>query len=47
MNRNTHEILLGKSEEIRTYWRRSRIWEDNIKIDITGTGCKYRLNSIR
>jgi hypothetical protein len=46
MQRSTHKILVWKSEDIRTYWRRSRIWEDNIKIDITGTGYKYGLNSI-
>jgi hypothetical protein len=36
--RNTHRILMGKSEGKRPLGRHTRRWEDNIKMDVREIG---------
>jgi hypothetical protein len=36
--RNAYRVLVGKPEGKRPLGRHSRVWENNIKIDLTDTG---------
>jgi hypothetical protein len=40
--RGIYRVLVGKPEGKRPLWRRRRMWEDNIKMDLleVGYGCK-------
>ena len=41
-SRNTYRALEGKPEGMRTLGRRSRRWEDSIKMDLREVGCDPR-----
>jgi hypothetical protein len=43
--RNAYGILVGKLEEKIPLGRSRRRWEDNIKMDLKGTGWGYGLDS--
>jgi hypothetical protein len=38
--RNAYKILVGKSEGNRPLGRHRRGWENNIEMDLKGTGCE-------
>ena len=37
-NRNTHRVLMGTQDEMRSLGIATRTWEDNIKIDLKSEG---------
>jgi len=37
--RSVYEVLVGKSEWKRPFWRPRRRWEDNIKMELQVVGC--------
>jgi hypothetical protein len=39
--RNGYSVLVGTSEGKRSLGLSRHIWEDNIKVDLKGIGCKF------
>jgi hypothetical protein len=37
--RGIYRVLVGKPEGKKSFWRRRRKWEDNIKMDLQEVGC--------
>jgi hypothetical protein len=40
--RNTYKILILKPDGMTLRWRFIFIWDDNIKMNLKGTGCGYK-----